>query len=62
VAILKSAVRTKAALVVAKYSATPGEGAGDPQVTKSRFEISPMRDSDPGWLDALFAPAAADEA
>jgi hypothetical protein len=59
VAILKSAMRTKAALLIAKYSATPAGEADAIEVTKSRFEISALKDSDPSWVDALFAPAAA---
>jgi hypothetical protein len=63
VAILKSAVRSKAALLIAKYSATPAEGAEDMEVTRARFvEISALKDSDPSWIDALFAPATAAEA
>jgi hypothetical protein len=54
VAILKSAMRTKAALLVAKYSA-PAGGGDSPPVTKSLFEISALKDSDPTWIDALFA-------
>jgi hypothetical protein len=57
VAILKSAVRTKAALLIAKYSATPGEGSDDVEVTRDRFEISSLKDADASWVDALFAPA-----
>jgi hypothetical protein len=63
VAILKSAVRTKAALLIAKYSAPPVEDSDGIEVTRSRFvDISALKDSDPGWIDALFAPAAAAKA
>jgi hypothetical protein len=63
VAIMKSAVRTKAALLIAKYSATPAEGPDSMEVTRSRFDdISALNDSDPSWIDALFAPAAAAKA
>lgn len=62
VAILKSAMRTKAALLIAKYSAPPAEGADSTEVTKSRLEISALKDSDPAWVDALFAPGAASRA
>jgi hypothetical protein len=59
VAILKSAIRTKAALLIAKYAATPAEGSDSIEVTRARFvDISALKDSDPGWIDALFAPAA----
>ena len=59
VAILKSAVRTKAALLIAKYSATPLAGSNGIEITRSQFvEISALKDSDPRWIDALFAPAA----
>ena len=57
VAILKSAVRTKAALLIAKYSATPAQGSDSVEVTRDRFEISALKDSDARWIDALFAPA-----
>jgi len=58
VAILKSAVRTKAALLIAKYAATPGDGSDSIEITRSRFvDISALKDSDPTWIDALFAPA-----
>jgi hypothetical protein len=60
VAILKSAIRTKAALLIAKYSAMPVAGSDSVEVTKERFiEISALKDSDPGWIDALFTPPAA---
>jgi hypothetical protein len=62
IAILKSAMRTKAALLIAKYSATAPEEAGSLEVTKARFEISALKDSDPSWVDALFTPEAAAEA
>jgi len=62
VAILKSAMRTKAALLIAKYSPTPAEDADSMEVTKSRFEISALKDSDPSWVDALFVPSAAHKA
>ncbi len=56
-AVLKSAVRTKAALLIAKYSATPAEGADSMEVTRSRFfDISAMNDSDPSWIDAYLRP------
>jgi hypothetical protein len=59
VAILKSAVRTKAALLIAKYAATSADGSDGIEVTRSRFvEISALKDSDPSWIDALFAPGA----
>jgi len=59
VAVLKSAVKTKAALLIAKYSATPAEEAENMEVTRSRFvEISALKDADPSWIDALFAPVA----
>jgi hypothetical protein len=58
IAILKSAVRTKAALLIAKYSAMPAEGADHVEVARERFvDISALRDSDPRWIDGLFAPA-----
>ena len=62
VAILKSAIRTKAALLIAKYSAIPAEGADRVEVTKSRFEISALNDSDSSWVDALFPPAVNEKA
>ena len=55
-AILKSAVRSRAALLIARYSASSageGDGAG---ITKSRFDISALNDSDPRWVDDLFGP------
>jgi hypothetical protein len=57
-AVIKSALKSRAALLVAEYSATPLDGADTVEVTKSRFEISALNDSDPSWVDALFAPAA----
>jgi hypothetical protein len=62
VAILKSAMRTKAALLIAKYAAPAAEEADSTEVTKSRFEISALKDSDPAWVDALFAPGTAPRA
>ncbi len=35
----------------------PPKAADSVEVTKSRFEISALKDSDPSWVDALFAPA-----
>ena len=61
-AIMKSAVKSRAALLIAKYSATPAEGADSVEVTISRFDISTLNDGDRRWVDALFAPAASDKA
>jgi len=55
IAILKSAIRTKAALVIAKYSA-PSEGSDNIKITRSHFEdISALNDTDPRVIDSLFA-------
>lgn len=56
VAVLKSAMRAKAGLLIAKYNAVPGENTENFEVTKSQFEISPLKDSDPSWFNALFSP------
>jgi hypothetical protein len=58
VAILKSAMRTKAALLIAKYSAIPLAGSDTMEITPSRFEISALKDADSTWVHALFTPAA----
>ena len=60
-AIMKSAVKSRAALLIAKYSAMPAEGADSVEVTISRFDISTLNDGDRSWVDALFAPAALDK-
>jgi hypothetical protein len=62
IAILKSAMRTKAALLLAKYSAAPAEAPGTNVVTKSQFEINALKDCDSSWVERLFAPAPADKA
>jgi len=61
-AIMKSAVKSRAAILVAKYSATPVEGADTVEITGSRLDISALNDSDRSWVDALFAPAIGDKA
>jgi hypothetical protein len=56
VAILKSAIRTKAALLIARYCAIPAEGSDSIEITRSRFEdVSALNDTDPRWIDSLFA-------
>jgi len=61
IAILKSAMRNKAALLLAKYSAANTEESGSDRFSKSRFEISVLKDPDPSWFDAIFQAPALDE-
>jgi hypothetical protein len=61
-AIMKAAVKSRKPVLIARYAATPMEGADRVEVTKSRFEIDEFNDSDQSWVDALFAPAAGDKA
>jgi hypothetical protein len=58
IAILKSAMRNKAALLLAKYSAAISDEAGGNEFAKSRFEVSVLKDPDPSWFDALFQTPA----
>ncbi len=51
-AILKSAVKSRSRLVVAKYAATPDAAAAP--VSAARLEISALNDGDRSWVDALF--------
>ncbi len=56
IAAQKSAVKSRAALLIAKYAALPAEGSEEVEITRARLEIlTQMNDSDPAWLDALFA-------
>lgn len=54
-AILKSAMKARVPLLVARYSALPaGQGA---QFSRACLDISALNDSDRSWVDALFPEA-----
>ncbi|MDM0116135.1 CHAT domain-containing protein [Variovorax sp. J22R133] len=55
-AILKSAMKARVPLLVARYSAqAPAEQGG--QLSRASFDISALNDSDRSWVDALFPEA-----
>jgi hypothetical protein len=61
IAILKSAMRNKAALLLAKYSAADTEESDGGRFSKSQFEVSVLKHPDPSWFDAIFQLTAPDE-
>ena len=52
VAIMRSAVKSRSKLVVAKYAAAANVAA--PPISAARLAISTLRDGDRSWVDALF--------
>lgn len=58
VAIMKAAVKSRAALLVARYAAGAEAGDAAATVTGAQMEISALNDSDRSWVDALFSPGA----
>lgn len=63
IAAQRSAAKSGASLLIALYGAAAGEAGTDPAVTRSRLEIvAEMNDSEPGWVDELFAPFKKDHA
>jgi hypothetical protein len=52
VAIMRSAVKSRSKLVVAKYAAAANVTA--PPISAARLAISTLRDGDRSWVDALF--------
>lgn len=58
-AVLKSAVKSRVPLLVAKFSANAVVGVDTIDVVSSRFDISALNDCDRSWVDALFVPGAA---
>ena len=55
-AVLKSAVKSRVPLLVAKFSAHAVPGVDTIDVVSSRFDISALNDCDRSWVDALFVP------
>ncbi len=55
-AVQKSAVRSGAAILIAKYSALSEAGADETELMRARLKVvSALNDCDPSWIDDIFA-------